>query len=165
MFNEINGLPTHALALHAAVVLVPLAAALGILFAVPRTRAWSRVPLLLVSLGAVGAVFVARKSGQQLEAVIYANLPEPTQKLIDEHAGRANVLLNLTIAYAVVAVAAFVLTLRSTRNSLLTIGLSVLLVIGAGGVAFQSYRVGDIGARAVWNPTGDIDYGSSSGED
>ncbi len=35
MFDEINGLPTHALALHAAVVLVPLAAALGVLFAIP----------------------------------------------------------------------------------------------------------------------------------
>ena len=165
MFDEFNGLPTHALALHAAVVLVPLAAALGILFAVPRTRAWSRVPLLLVSLGAVGAVYVAKESGQKLEEVIYANLGAATQNLIDQHAGRANVLFNLTIAYAVVAVAAFLLTRTSTRNSLLTIGLSVLLVLGAAGVAFQSYRVGDVGARAVWNPTGDIDYGSSSAED
>ena len=56
MFHEIGGLPLHPLAVHAAVVSVPLAALLGILFAVPRTRAWSRIPFALVSIGAAGAV-------------------------------------------------------------------------------------------------------------
>ncbi|MBA2717478.1 MAG: hypothetical protein H0U51_10575, partial [Propionibacteriales bacterium] len=42
---------------------------------------------------------------------------------------------------------------------------SVLLVIAAAGVAFQTYRVGDVGARAVWNPTGEVDYGSTADSD
>lgn len=163
MFNEINGLPTHALALHAAVVLVPLAAALGVLFAIPRTRLWSRVPLLVVSVGAVAAVYVAKESGERLEAVL--NLQGPAHDLIELHEERADVLFYAAIGYAVLAVAAFALTRNGTRNDLAATVLAVLLVVGAAGVAFQTYRVGDVGARAVWNPTGDIDYGSTPERD
>ncbi len=163
MFDQINGLPTHALALHAAVVLVPLAAALGLLFAVPRTRSWSRVPLLVISLGAVVAVYVARESGQELEEVL--NLQGPTQDLVRQHAEQADLLMIVIIGYAAVAVAAFVLTRASTSNSLPTSVVAVVLVIGAVGVSFQTYRVGDIGARAVWNPKGTVDYSSVPGRD
>ncbi|MGI8613083.1 MAG: hypothetical protein ACR2KL_03925, partial [Nocardioidaceae bacterium] len=69
MFNTINGLPVHALAVHAVVVLVPLSALLGVLFVVPRLRSWSRLPLPLVALAAVVATFVARQSGQALRNV------------------------------------------------------------------------------------------------
>ena len=43
--KEFHGLPVHALAVHAAVVFVPLAALLAILFVVPRTRAWAALPM------------------------------------------------------------------------------------------------------------------------
>ncbi len=163
MFNEINGLPTHALALHAAVVLVPLGAVLGVLFAVPRTRSWSRAPLLLVSVGAVVAVYVARETGERLQEAL--SLQGPTQDLIEQHSERADVLFIATIGYAVLAGAAFVLTRHSARSNLNTTVVSVLLVIAAAGVAFQTYRVGDVGARAVWNPTGEVDYGSTADSD
>jgi len=39
--------------------------------------------------------------------------------------------------------------------------LSALLVLGAGALAFQTYRVGDIGSEAVWNPTGERSYTSA----
>jgi len=74
-------------------------------------------------------------------------------------------LFYATIGYAVLAVAAFVLTRGSARNDVATLVLAVLLVVGAAGVAFQTYRVGDVGARAVWNPTGDVDYGSTAERD
>lgn len=163
MFDEINGLPTHALALHAAVVLVPLAAALGVLFAIPRTRSWSRVPLLVVSVGAVAAVYVAKESGERLEEVL--GLEGPSHVLVELHADRADVLFYATIGYAVLAVAAFVLSRDSARNEVATLVLSVLLVISGAGVAFQTYRVGDVGARAVWNPTGEQDYSSTAERD
>lgn len=159
MFNEINGLPTHALALHAAVVLVPLAAVLGVLFAVPRTRGWSRVPLLLVSSGSVAAVYVAKETGERLEEVL--QLQGPTHELIERHSEYADLLFWGVIGYAVVAVAAFLVTRRSTRNTPVTTVVAVLVVLGALGVAFQTYRVGDVGARAVWNPTGNVDYSGS----
>lgn len=162
MFDEFNGLPIHTLALHVAVVLVPLAAVLGVLFAIARTRSWSRVPLLVVSVGAVAAVYVAKESGERLQQVL--NLEGPSRDLVDVHAARADVLFFASIGYAVLAVAAFVVT-RNARNDLATTVLAVLLVVGAVGVAFQTYRVGDVGARAVWNPTGEVDYGSTAERD
>lgn len=160
MFNQINGLPLHPLALHAAVVLVPLAALLGILFAIPRTRSWSRVPLLIVSVAAVGAVFVAKQSGQALQKVL--QLPHQTEQLVHQHAHQANLLFLGTIGYAGLAVLAFLVTRRTAPTGTLVTVAAVLLVLGALGVAFQTYRVGELGARAVWNPTGQMNYGSTN---
>lgn len=162
MFSEFNGLPLHPLAVHAAVVLVPLAALMGVLFAVPRTRAWSRLPLLATSIGAVVAVFVARQSGKAFEKTLH--LQGDANDLIQEHKHRANLLLIVVIVFAVIAIAAYVLTRVDNVSATVTNVLAVLLVIGAIGVAFQTYRVGDIGSRAVWNPSGQVDYGSDSGD-
>lgn len=162
MVNQFNGLPTHVLAVHAAVVLVPLAALLGILFAVPRTRAWSRLPLVLASGTAVVAVFVAKQTGQAFQKVL--NLPSPTSELVQVHAQRAQVLLLAMLGYTLLAALAFVVSRTPTSSSLLVTAVSVLMVLAAAGVAYQTYRVGDVGARAVWNPTGQADYGSSSGQ-
>ncbi len=162
MFSQFNGLPVHPLAVHAAVVLVPLAALLGILYAVPRTRAWSRLPLLLVSLAALISVFVSKQSGEPLERKL--NLQGAAHDLIEQHKQRADVLFVVMIVFTVLAVAAYALPRFTQTSSLVTNGLAVLLVIGAIGVAFQTYRVGDVGARAVWNPGGTVDFGSSSGD-
>ena len=163
MFGQVNGLPTHALALHAAVVLVPLSALLGLLFALPRSRAWSRVPLVVVSVAAVVAVFVARQSGEQLQRVL--QLQGPAADLVHEHAQRSDVLQVASLGYAVLAVIAFAITRSSAPSRGLLTAISVLVVLGAAGVAFQTYRVGDVGARAVWNPTGQVDYGSADSGD
>lgn len=161
MFNQINGLPLHPLALHAAVVLVPLAALLGLLFALPRTRAWARVPLVLVSLAAVGAVFVAKQSGQALQKFLQSSLPRQTTTLVHQHGQQANILFLATVGYAVLAVVAFLVTRRGPSTGSLTTVAAVFLVLAALGLAFQTYRVGELGARAVWNPTGQTNYGSA----
>jgi hypothetical protein len=167
MFNQINGLPTHILALHAAVVLVPLAALLGVVFAVPRTRAWSRAPLLIIAVVAVGAVFLARLTGQHFQRVLIAHqvlsAQSPATDLIRVHAQRANVLLYATIGYAALAAVAVFVSRPGTGSGVLTTLVAVVMVLAAAGLTFQVYRVGDIGARAVWNPTGQVDYGSTGG--
>jgi len=83
------------------------------------------------------------------------------------------------VAFTVVAVAAAVFAGRTpspsqdastgasagkseSRQPVAT-GLSVLLVIGAVLVGSWTYRVGDIGSRAVWDPTDSIDF-SDPGE-
>lgn len=166
MPSQFNGLPTHVLAVHAAVVLVPLAALLGVLFAVPRTRAWSRLPLLIGSVGGVSAVFVARQTGQQFQRVLIAHqvlsAQSPSTDLVRVHAQRAGVLLFAMVGYAVLAAIAYVLTRGTAPSRAVLTAMSVLIVLGAAGVAFQTYRVGDVGARAVWNPTGQVDYGSTA---
>lgn len=161
MFDEINGLPLHPLLVHAAVVLVPMAGLLGVLFAIPRTRAWSRWPLLVVSLGAAATVYVTKESGESLQEVLAFPATTRVGVLIAEHEERAGLLLIMSLGYAAVAVAAFVLSRDTeTFTGVLALAVSVLLVLGAAALAVQVYRVGDIGSEAVWNPTGDIDYGA-----
>ncbi len=156
MFSEINGLPVHPLAIHAVVVLVPLAGLLGVLFAVPRTRAWARVPLLVVSVGAVVTTYVARESGEKFQEVL--DLGGPIAALVEEHSERADLLWYLVLAFAAVAILAFVVTWSSTANSPLVFALAAVLIVGAVGLGIQVYRVGEIGSKAVWNPTGDADF-------
>lgn len=157
MFDEVDGLPLHPLAVHASVVLIPLAALLAILFVVPRTRAWARLPLLLVSLGSVLSVFVTRESGFKLKDHL-AESRFPYMKLIEEHQSRANLLFVLVIIFAVVAIAAYVLSARADLNRAVSASLSVLLVVGAVALAVQTYRVGELGSRIVWNPDGKQDF-------
>jgi len=181
--DTVNGLPLHALAVHGAVVMVPLAAVLGLVFAVPRLREWARWPLALVAVGAAVATWVAVESGERLEAALENNgaLGGPVHELVEEHAELAGQLEWMVIGYAVLAVAAALVVERSTGStrrrvgggepaaanrsaargsSALALVFSVLLVLGAVAVGVQTYRVGDAGAKAVWNPTGDIKYSS-----
>ena len=163
MPKEINGLPVHALAVHAAVVVIPLAALLALLFVYPRTRAWARLPMLLVAVGAVGCLFVARQSGLALRRALedqqggVAWDSSPAGKLVQQHSHRANQLLVILVAFAVVAVAAYAFSRRAYTGPVAAV-LSVLLVLGSVAIAVQTVRVGDVGARAVWNPTGDVSY-------
>jgi predicted membrane protein DUF2231 len=155
MFHEIGGLPVHPLAVHAAVVSVPLAALLGILFAIPRTRAWARVPLALVSVGAAGAVFVARQSGKDLEKTLGLTGGNGAEvALVRTHAGRANVLMVMVVIFAVLAVAAFFVSRDPRRfQGTLAAAVCAVVVVASVAIAFQCYRVGDSGARAVWGTT------------
>lgn len=155
MFHEIGGLPVHPLAVHAAVVSVPLAALLGILFAIPRTRAWARVPLALVSVGAAAAVFVARQSGKDLEETLGLTGGNSAEvALVRTHAGRANVLMVMVVIFAVLAVAAFLVSRDRRRfQGTLAAAVCAAVVVASVAIAFQCYRVGDSGARAVWGTT------------
>ncbi len=104
---------------------------MGVLFAIPRTRAWSRLPLLLTSLAAVGAVFVARQSGFKIKDHLLAS-DFPYKNLIAQHQSRAKVLFIIVIIYALVAIAAYVLTRSADPSQAVATTLSVVLVVGAG---------------------------------
>lgn len=162
MFDTFNGLPLHPLAVHAAIALVPLAALLSILFAVPRTRAWARWPLAVVAVAAAGATFVARQSGEALEeagGVGAAGLGGPVADLIEEHERAGTQLLLIVIGFAVLALVAVALTRhRQTGTTPTTLG--VVLVVAAVAMTYWGYRVGDLGAQAVWDPAGVTDYSS-----
>ena len=165
--DTVNGLPLHALVLHATVVLIPLAGVLGVVFAVPRLRAWATVPLPLVAVAAAVSALVTAASGRNLMQAGgqgAAGLGGPVLELVDEHEELAEQLVVMTLIYAAVAVVAAGVAWRARRapdsrtgGALLT-GLSVLLVLGAVAVGYQTFRVGDLGSEAVWNPTGDTDY-------
>ena len=64
MFDQFNGLPVHALVLHAAVVFIPLLALGAVVYAVvPRWRSRTGWAALLLALVAPVCAFVTRESG------------------------------------------------------------------------------------------------------
>ncbi|WP_121258127.1 DUF2231 domain-containing protein [Nocardioides ferulae] len=145
---EVNGLPLHALVVHAAVVLGPLAALGGIGYAVPRWRDWLRWPLVIAALVAAAAVWVAYLSGEQLtEANTYGG---PLAELVETHEERAEVFRLVITGFAAAAAAATALHARGGPVRWLLAGLVALL-----GVATLVYAVltGDAGAQVAWYGT------------
>ncbi len=169
MFGQIQNLPLHPLAVHAAVVLVPLAALLGLLFVLPRTRRMAGLPMALVSVVAALSVIVAKLSGQRLKSAL-ERLNGGKQwddssvgKLVQTHQNRANLLVIMMMVFAVIAVAAYLLSRRADSfTGMRRMVVCVLLVVGAVALGVQVYQVGDAGSRAVWNPDGTVNYGSSA---
>jgi cytochrome c biogenesis protein CcdA len=171
MFDTISGLPVHALVVHAAVVLLPLMALVTIAFTVrPRWRPglpWA----ILGNLVAMGTAYVAAESGGKLQTRLSVLAGE---EVAAEHGDLGSVLPNFGIGLVVASVLAYLLVGRSARSgrsehsaydwdesgssrarpSVVATGLAVLLVVGAGAATtYWTYRVGDSGAKAVWQDT------------
>lgn len=158
MFDSIGGLPLHPLVIHAVVVGAPLAALLGLMFAVPRFRNWSRWVVALVAIGTFGASLVAKESGEALQRQLGITPDDGSVgQLIEKHSMLADQLVWVLAGYAVLAVLnALVVTRAGRVGAVRAIDriLPVLLVVGAVLVLVWCYRVGDAGARAVWSGTG-----------
>lgn len=143
--DKFHDLPVHPLAVHASVVLVPLAALLAILFVVPRTRAWAALPLPLVSVAALASVFVSRESGFNLKNDLGIG------EAIEDHQDKANTLFYMLIVFAIIAVAVYVLYRQADRfTGMVQYVACGVLVVGALVVAYQTYQVGEAGSKVVW---------------
>ncbi|MFC5728225.1 MULTISPECIES: DUF2231 domain-containing protein [Nocardioides] len=143
---EINGLPLHALVVHAAVVLTPLAALSGLAYAVvPRWRDWLRWPLAVLAVVALGSVWTAYLSGEQLErANQYGG---ELAALVETHEGRANILRWATTAFSAAAVAAAGL---HRREGPVRVVLAVVLALAAVVTLVYAVLTGDAGAQIAW---------------
>ena len=152
---EINGVPLHPLVVHAAVVLVPLAAVLGAAYALmPKWRYLLRHPTLAVAAAAALSTQLAGMTGE--------NLAETTKdsSLLDNHEAWAGRLtFGIWVFAAVVAVAWWVLPAvngligksdKETRISALVMPATILLPVLAVVVMVLVYFTGDAGAQAVW---------------
>ena len=167
MFNDVNGMPLHPLIIHAPVIGVPLAFLLTLLFAFPRTRAWARWPLALTVLGSMAAVWASRESGEVLRATKKLFPGNLAGDLIQRHAQLATQLFFIMLGFSVITLLAVFLvgrrqtatvdesgtTSRPGGRRALNLILLVLLLLVAVAALVWTARVGDIGARAVWNPT------------
>ena len=146
---EINGLPLHALVVHAAVVLAPIGALAALLYVtVPRWRERLRVPMVVLAVVATLSVVVAFLSGD--------TLLESTPRLegkpyVGTHEERAELLLWLTLGFGAVALVAGWL---HARPGALRVGLRAALGVAAAAVLVQVVLTGDAGAHAVWGATG-----------
>jgi uncharacterized membrane protein len=157
-----SGLPAHPLFIHVPVVLIPLSV-LGALACLVRPQWFERygVLLCLCAIVAMSSIFLAMQAGSALEGVLALN---PTQShLIHEHSHAAHILAIDFVLFT----ACLILTFSAHRisggmptglgiaDSILGsratyLALRVGLVVVALVAAYYVYRVGDLGAKAVW---------------
>lgn len=155
--DNLFGLPAHPLVVHAAVVLVPLAALGTIVIAVaPRWR--QRLGVVVLGLALVGFVFafLAKESGESLEERVAET------QLVEDHAELGD--LGVPVALGVVVasgalVGLDVLTRRRVASGADAPGwekpvgivvpvVAVLLSVASTAVIVQ---IGHSGAKATWN--------------
>jgi hypothetical protein len=161
MFDKIGDLPLHPLVVHAAVVGIPLAALFAFLFAFPKTREWARWPLAITVVGVTVVTYVARQSGLAFEAALGVTPGNPVGELVLQHSLLANQLFYIMIAFAAIGLLNVFVVRRSAPDgthaakqpAIIRVVLPILLVAVAVVALLWIVRVGDLGARAVWNPT------------
>lgn len=154
--DQFHDLPLHPLAVHAAVVLVPLATLLAILFVIPRTRAWAALPMPVVTVAALLSVYVSRVSGYNFKNNLGIG------SAIQDHQDKANWLFYLMIVFTIIAVVVYALYRQADRfvGSLQYVACGVL-VVGALVVAFQTYQVGEAGSKVVWGGQSSVSHVTS----
>jgi uncharacterized membrane protein len=143
---EFNGLPLHALVVHAAVIFGPLSALAGLLYAlVPRWRDRLRWPFVAAVAIALGAIWVAYLSGEQLEeANTYGG---PLAELVETHEERAGIL---RISMTVFAVLTFLAAWWHTRSGAVRAVMSGLVAASAVVTLVYVVLTGDAGAQIAW---------------
>jgi hypothetical protein len=148
--EELFGLPAHPLVVHAAVVLLPLAALGTVLCAAfPQARRRFASLTVGVALAATLAVGLAQGSGEALEERI-----EETA-LVEEHEEMGESVLPWSIGVSVMAMAVaavpFLLRRRPAASRPLTATLVVLALVAGTGATWTVIEVGHSGARATWD--------------
>jgi uncharacterized membrane protein len=155
----INGIPVHPLVVHAAVVLVPLAALFAGAYAVlPRRRWQTRTPAAVLAVVAAGAVQLAAMTGDLLKETLHEDT-----SLIQAHEHWAGLLQAAAWVLAGLKVIAWwalphenPLPDKDHRDGVTVLAkpLVVLLPVTAVSVLVLVVLTGDAGARAVWGNGG-----------
>jgi len=139
VFDTVLGLPIHALVVHGVVVLLPLMAiATAVVACVPRWRARAAWPVVVIDAGMVAMTFVARQSGEALQARLGGQIAQ-------EHAAIGRNLIWFAVAMFLASVV--VAVMRGSRRT--TVG-GVLTVVAGVFVVWWTVRVGHTGADALW---------------
>ncbi|MCX6433742.1 MAG: hypothetical protein NTX29_13530 [Actinobacteria bacterium] len=147
LFDTIGGIPVHALVVHAAVVLVPLTALGAILMAVrPSFSRRFGTLVVLVAFVAAGACVVAKESGEQLAR--HVGSPQPHVDLGSRMPLVAGVLFLLVLVFWLFDRG---IPANKPRPMWLVL-LAIVLVVASVGALYWTFRVGDSGAKAVWEP-------------
>ncbi|SEO28936.1 DUF2231 domain-containing protein [Actinacidiphila rubida] len=161
----INGIPAHPLWVHAVVVLVPLSALVLLLCAAwPAVMRRAGVALPLLALAALVSVPLATQAGEWLQEQV------PETAAVERHTEMGDGLLPWSIGIFVVSMVLWVAHrglfrrlvpnhadragtwmdhVASKATALRAVSVVLALVVGAGAVV-QVYRIGDSGAKAVW---------------
>jgi hypothetical protein len=150
--ETVFGLPTHAIVVHATVVLLPLAGLVVLLHAFwPAAR--RRLGIVTPLLAGVALVLVplSTDSGESLEHMVGRSA------LVERHAQLADGMLPWAIGLFVVAAGLWLLDRRRARPGSgagprwLPLVAGVLAVVTVAGTIQQVVRVGHAGAEATWH--------------
>jgi hypothetical protein len=146
---EINGLPLHVLAVHAAVVFGPLAAAVAIAYvALPSWRDRLRWVTLVLVLIATASIWAAYLSGVNFfESDRFDGFSGEALAKIEKHEAYADTLRLVASGFALVTILA---TSLHSRTGPLRIVLGVLVAVGAVATLVWTFLTGEAGAQAVW---------------
>jgi hypothetical protein len=145
MFDVIFDLPVHALVIHAAVVLLPLAAICVVLLAVvPAWRARYGLPVLALATGGALAALAAHLSGKWLRD----QLGYPPESF--RHGTLGDDVIWYTLAFWIFTGLLMLLDrTRGSRGTVMTV-VAILAVVVSVAMTVQVVRVGDAGSRSVW---------------
>jgi hypothetical protein len=160
-FTVINGLPAHVLLVHVVVIILPLAA-LGVVLAAWWPAARHKLGFLPLAAAAVALVFVplTTHAGEWLKERVFIDAS------VRRHAELGDELLPWAIGLFLIAAILYGVHFWRTRLATdagaggstgmrvaTTIVPAVLATVLAVGCVVQVYRIGDSGAKAVWQNT------------
>ncbi len=157
-----DGLPAHPLFVHVPVVLIPVTILAAIVCMV-KTEWFSQygIALAVVSIGAMSSIFLTMQAGAALRSALH--LRGRAAHLISEHSQAAHFLALIYVAFTAILIVTFaaqrisggmptglgildqVLSRRAVFPSL-----RLVLVLLSLGAAVMVFRLGDLGAKAVW---------------
>ena len=157
-----GGLPAHPLFIHVPVVMIPLSV-LGAIACLIKPSWFDRYGILICLAAIVGmsSMFLAMQAGAALEGAL--NLQGEVANLIHRHSQAAHILAVVFTLFTAVLILNFAAhrisggspTGLEIVDRLLSPAASVLFLRIALGVlalasAYMVFRVGDLGAKAVW---------------
>ncbi len=150
--DDVLGLPLHPLIVHAAVVLVPLAAVGTLLITVvPRWRRTYGWLVVIASGAALVTVPLATRTGRRLTEL--REFGGPVLERIQEHEIMGDRII-WAVAPMFVLNVAVVMLLRAGRPSRDVTVIAMLATVAAAVSVVLVVLTGHLGSTAVWNPTG-----------
>jgi uncharacterized membrane protein len=158
VFGSILGLPIHALIVHGTVILVPLAALLGLLILRPAWRMPLRWPLVAAAALATALVYITRETGEVLKESLGDALKDtPPGEVVERHQDFADLLWIWVLVFLGVCVIA-ALVLPRLNNPVAGGAVAFIVAALAVVVIVLVVLTGHQGSKAVWNPEGTVDY-------
>jgi hypothetical protein len=154
--DNLFGLPAHPIVIHAAVVLLPLAAIGTVVIAGSRSlRRRFGVLVAVCAVASVVVVWMAQESGQDLAERVKET------SLVEQHTEEGESVLPWALGVAIVAVGVagydrFAKPLVGddpSRQRLAGAAMTVLAVVAGAGATYSVVKVGHSGAKAVWHDT------------
>lgn len=150
--DSLFGLPAHPLIVHAAVVLLPLAAAGVIAVAVaPKLRSRYTGLVVLLAAAAAGIMPLASESGESLMRAVEFSAATTEHVNIGETGTSAGIAV-LIAALAVWGVQHRARSGRRPKRWLVR-SVAVVAVVASVAATVQIVRIGHTGATSVWENT------------